>query len=106
MTDDFFRNRWDQMIDLLHPLVVLANHMPWQEIEAYLAPRWVRRVNADKKIEELDLFGPVAAVSVGGISKAARPRLPTRLMVSLLYLQLAFNESDEEVQRGTTSAGC
>jgi IS5 family transposase len=29
MTDDFFRNRLDQMIDLRHPLAVLANRMPW-----------------------------------------------------------------------------
>ncbi len=28
MTDDFFRNRLGQMIDLRHPLVVLANTMP------------------------------------------------------------------------------
>jgi hypothetical protein len=32
MTDDFFRNRLDQMIDLRHPLAVLANRMPWQKI--------------------------------------------------------------------------
>ena len=37
MTDDFFRNRLDQMIDLRHPLAVIANRMPWQEIEASLA---------------------------------------------------------------------
>lgn len=97
MTDDFFRNRLDQMIDLRHPLAVLANRMPWQEIEASLAQRWARQVKAGKKIEDLDLFGPVAAVSAGGISKAGRPRLPTRLMVALLYLKHAFNESDEEV---------
>ncbi len=36
MTDDFFRNRLDQLIDLRHPLAVLANRMPWQEIEASL----------------------------------------------------------------------
>ena len=41
MTDDFFRNRLDQMIDLRHPLAVLANRMPWQEIEASLAHRRV-----------------------------------------------------------------
>ncbi len=29
MTDDFFRNRLDQLIDLRHPLAVLANRMPW-----------------------------------------------------------------------------
>jgi transposase, IS5 family len=40
MTDDFFRNRLDQMIDLRHPLAVLANRMPWQEIEVSLAQRW------------------------------------------------------------------
>jgi transposase InsO family protein len=39
MTDDFFRNRLDQLIDLRHPLAVLANRMPWQEIEASLAHR-------------------------------------------------------------------
>jgi hypothetical protein len=30
MTDDFFRNRLDQMIDLRHPIAVLANRMPWR----------------------------------------------------------------------------
>lgn len=56
MTDDFFRNRLDQMIDLRHPLAVLANRMPWQEIEASLAQRWARQVKAGKKIEDLDLL--------------------------------------------------
>ena len=28
-SDDFFRNRLDQMIDLRHPLALLANRMPW-----------------------------------------------------------------------------
>jgi IS5 family transposase len=97
MTDDFFRNRLDQMIDLRHPLAVLANRMPWQEIEASLAQRWARQVKAGKRIEDLDLFGTVAAVAGGGISNAGRPRLPTRLMVALLYLKHAFNESDEDV---------
>jgi len=97
MTDDFFRNRLDQMIDLRHPLAVLANRMPWQEIEASLAQRWARQVKAGKKIEDLDLFGPVSAVACGGVSNAGRPRLPTRLMVALLYLKHAFNESDEDV---------
>jgi IS5 family transposase len=90
MTDHFFRNRLDHMIDLRHPLAVLANRIPWQEIEASLAQRWARKVKAGKKIEDLDLFGPVSAV-------AGRPRLTTRLMVALLYLKHVFNESDEDV---------
>ncbi len=34
ITDDFFLNRLDQMINLRHPLTVRANRMPWQQIEA------------------------------------------------------------------------
>ena len=97
MIDDFFRNRLDQMIDLRHPLAVLANRMPWQEIEASLAQRWARQVKAGKKIDDLDLFGSVSGVVSGVASNAGRPRLPTRLMVALLYLKHAFNESDEDV---------
>jgi IS5 family transposase len=44
ITADFFRNRLDQMIDLRHPLAVLANRMPWQEIEASLAHLFARQV--------------------------------------------------------------
>ena len=38
-TDDFFRSHLDQMIDLLHPLVVLATRLPWAVIEAAVAPK-------------------------------------------------------------------
>ena len=64
MTADFFRNRLDQMIDLRHPLAVLSNRMPWQELEASLAHRFARQVRAGKRVEDVDLFGP--AVSVAG----------------------------------------
>lgn len=97
MTADFFRNRLDQMIDLRHPLTVLANRMPWQELEASLAHRFARQVRAGKRIEDMDLFGPSVSVVGSGVAAAGRPRLPTRLMVALLYLKHAFNESDEEV---------
>jgi len=46
--DDFFRSRLDQMIDLKHPLAVLASRMPWQEIEASLAHQFARDVRAGK----------------------------------------------------------
>ena len=95
--DDFFRSRIDQMIDLRHPLAVLASHMPWQEIEASLAHHFARKVRAGKVVEVDDLFGSHTAVAGGGLSNARRPRLPIRLMVSLLYLKYAFNESDEGV---------
>ena len=95
--DDFFRSRLDQMIDLRHPLAVLASRMPWQEIEASLAHQFARQVKAGKTVEDIGLFGPEVKVVGGGKSNAGRPRLPIRLMVSLLYLKHAFNESDEGV---------
>ena len=42
-TDDFFRARLDQMIDLRHPLAVLSTRMPWAEIEMALAPALAQR---------------------------------------------------------------
>jgi IS5 family transposase len=44
----------------------------------------------------LDLFGSVYVVACGGIANAGRVSLRTRLMVALLYLKHAFNESDED----------
>jgi transposase, IS5 family len=32
-TTDFFRARLDAMIDLRHPLAVLATRMPWAQID-------------------------------------------------------------------------
>ena len=93
--DDFFRHRHDHLIDLRHLLAVLASRMPWQEIEASLAHKFSRQVREGKQTEDVGLFGPEIRVVGGGVSNADRPRLPISLMVSLLYLKLAFNESDE-----------
>ena len=48
-------------------------------------------------VEGSDLFGSTATLVGAGVSAAGRPRLPIRLMVSLLYLKHAYNESDELV---------
>ena len=71
--------------------------MPWQEIEASLAHRFARQVRTGKQIEDSGLFGPTLITAGAGVSNAGRPRLPLRLMASLLYLKHAFNESDEDV---------
>ncbi|TXH13681.1 MAG: IS5 family transposase [Gammaproteobacteria bacterium] len=97
---DFFRQPLAEMIDLRHPLAVLASRLPWAQIEAALAPRFARQVREGRAIERGDLFGPSAQVAGAGIAAAGRPRLPIRLMASLLYLKHAFKLSDEElVQR-------
>jgi IS5 family transposase len=96
-TPDFFRSRLDAMIDLRHPLAVLATRMPWASIEATLAPVFERRAREGQASEDIDLFGVAPALAGAGVSVASRPRLPVRLMVGLLYLKHAYNESDESV---------
>jgi transposase, IS5 family len=97
MTDDFFRARLEQMIDLRHPLAVLAQRMPWMQIEEALKPAFARGDRQGCEVWGDDLFGPALAVAGTGVSAAGRPRLPIRLMASLLYLKHAFNLSDEEL---------
>lgn len=96
-TDDFFRSRLEQMIDLRHPLAVLAQRLPWSQIEAALAPAFARGERARQPREEVDLFGAATETVGAGISAAGRPRLTIRLMSALLYLKHAFNLSDEEL---------
>lgn len=97
MTADFFRARLDQMIDLRHPLAALAQRLPWDQLEAVLAPAFARRDRKGRSIEGEDLFGPTLTVAGAGISAAGRPRLSIRLMASLLYLKHAYNLSDEDL---------
>ena len=96
-TDDFFRARLDQMIDLRHPLAALANRMPWAQIEAALAPAFARKNRQGQAVAGNDLFGTTLEIACAGTSAAGRPRLPIRLMAALLYLKHAFNLSDEEL---------
>ena len=94
-TPDFFRARLDQMIDLRHPLAVLATRMPWAQIEGSLAPLFTRGPRDARTRIDMDLFGPTQVAA--GPGAGGRPRLPIRLMVALLYLKHAYGLSDEEV---------
>jgi IS5 family transposase len=84
MTDDFFRARLEQKIDLKHPLAVLASRMPWDHIEIALAPFFVRKDREGKAMVGDDLFGMTVEIAGSGKSAAGRPRLSIRLMASLL----------------------
>ena len=95
MTDDFFRSRLDQMIDLHHPLVTLSHRLPWAHIEEVLAPSFAPKVRTGQPLTDFDLFGPNTSIVSTGTSAAGRPRLPIRLMAALLYLKHTFNLSDE-----------
>ena len=99
-TPDFFRSRLDAMIDLRHPLAVLARQLPWDRIKQALAPKFAHQDRPAKQAIVGDLLGEHELEFGGGVSNAGRPRLSIRLMVSLLYLKNSFNLSDEElVQR-------
>ena len=95
---DCFRSRLDSMIDLRHPLAVLASRLPWASMETALAPLLQKAVRERQEPDRTDLFGPTGgAVIAMDASPAGRPRLPIRLMCALLYLKHAFNVSDEDV---------
>lgn len=94
-TPDFFRARLEQMIDLSHPLAVLGTRLPWTRLETALTPCFARQERVGHAREVEDLFGTRVEVVGGGVSAAGRPRLPMRLMLSLLYLKHAFSLSDE-----------
>lgn len=96
-TPDFFRSRLDAMIDLKHPLAVLATRLPWAAIEAAVEPKLAHQAKPARRVAGVDLAGAFEGEVGGGVSPAGRPRLPVRLMASLLYLKHSFNLSDEEV---------
>jgi IS5 family transposase len=96
-TSDFFRARLDAMIDLRHPLAVLATRLPWAQVEANLAPMFAHRNRSGTVVEGFDLFGPTQSLTAVGVSPAGRPRLAIRLMVALLYLKHAYNLRDDGV---------
>ena len=96
-TDDFFRARLDQMIDLRHPLAVLANRLPWDTLAGRLAPMFAHKNRAGRLVIGSDLFGTTQELVGAGVSAAGRPRLPIRLMAALLYLKHTYDLSDAEL---------
>ena len=93
-TPDFFRSRLDAMVDPRHPLAVLAGRLDWEQIEARIAPLCALGERTRTQ-EGPDLFGPTPTTA--GVHPGGRPRLPFRLMVSLLYLKHAYGLSDQAV---------
>ena len=64
-----FETPLDEIINMDHPLVILARQIDWRSLE--------------------ETFGKLYVLNFG------RPGLPTRLMVGLHYLKYAFDHSDE-----------
>jgi IS5 family transposase len=96
-TPDFFRARLDGMVDPRHPLVVLTGRLPWTQVEQVLAPHFERKARTPGTAVAQDMLGEHEVEFGGGVGSGGRPRLPIRLMASLLYLKNSFNLSDEEL---------
>ena len=94
---DFFRNRIDAMINLNDPLAVLATRLPWRQLEEAVATKFEHQNRTGEILKAQDMFGTTETVIGAGRSNAGRPKLPIRLMASLLYLKHSFNVSDEEL---------
>ena len=56
-TPDFFRSRLDQMIDLRHPLAVLATRLPWASIAVAVAPKLAHQAKPARRLIGQDLAG-------------------------------------------------
>lgn len=99
-TDDFFRARLQTMIDLRHPLAVLAARLPRPGIEAALSVKFEREDRAPKSETIGGLFGVEAIDSGGGISSAGRPRRRGRppigvsRMLRMYFLQQWYTLAD------------
>jgi len=72
-TDDFFLALLDLMIDLRHRLAVLAGRLPWGQIEAALAPAFVRKNRSGQVMPGNDLFGTTLEIAGTGVSAAGPP---------------------------------
>ena len=92
---DFFRNRIDAMINMNDPLAVLATRLPWKQIEEAVATKFEHQSRPGQVLQDLDMFGTIETLTGASRSNACRPKLPIRLMASLLYLKHSFNVSDE-----------
>ena len=68
-----FRCRIDAMIDLRHPLAVLATRLPWSVIEASVEPRFERKDRPGQIVEGQDMLGLTTALVGAGRSDAGRP---------------------------------
>ncbi len=69
-SDDLFRSRLDQMINMRHELVLLADRLDWEHLNNQLEPLY---------------------------ASTGRPSIPSRLMIGLHLLKQIHNLSDESV---------
>ena len=93
------------MIDLRDPLAVLATRLPWDQIEASLAPKFAHKDRVGEVIDGEDLLGTGGKRVGAGRSNAGRPRMSIRLIASLLYLKESAGSGNVKEGSAATCAG-
>ncbi|KVU32640.1 hypothetical protein WK65_30635 [Burkholderia ubonensis] len=91
------------MIDLRHPLAVLATRMPRAQIEASFAPLFAHRGRAGQATEAIDLSGWESKLAGAGVNAAGRPRLACD-STNLGRFRQALGEAGVEELLSTTIA--
>lgn len=86
------------MIDLRHPLAVLATRLPSAALATALSPMLAKATREHETPDHGDLVSVHPAHPSPPVrAPPGRPRLPIWLMCSLLYLKHAFTLSDEQL---------
>jgi hypothetical protein len=81
------------MVDLRHPLAVLASRMPWPQIEAALAPAFAHKDRKGRAVKGAGMFGP--ALSVAGA-----PEFDTNTRKPLILLSRAQKLALQQLHLG------
>jgi IS5 family transposase len=53
VNQDLYRQTLEEMVDPRHPLVVLAGRIPWDELEARIAPLIVRNLRSSRTVPHI-----------------------------------------------------
>lgn len=76
---------------------MLATGLSWSQIEEALARRFGHESGGGEVLRSENMFGSIENLVGAVCSNTGRPKLPIRLMASLLFLMHSFNLSDEEL---------
>ncbi len=89
--NEFLKELGKRLLPMADPLAVLATRLPWRQIEAAVSVKFEHHHRTGEILKAQDMFGSTETVIGAGRSNAGRPKLPIRLMASLLYLKHSFN---------------
>ena len=103
-TPDFFCSRLDAMIDMQHPLAVLAGRLPWARIEAALAPKFTHQDRPARQEVVGDLLG-AAGIKGANFSTTPLVALPSAPLELSIWLTAGESFSSSSTAPSPANAG-